>query len=140
MNAKSHVLVVDDEADIRELLAMTLARMGVESHGAATREDAMAAASRRPLMPNLNPMVQYLVWAMEGRGKMSNKEIYKAVERVCKEHGRKLPPNSDAEIRQTLQAHCRTRSQWNGRNDFFVWHERGYWSCNVTSPTINELV
>jgi two-component system response regulator PilR (NtrC family) len=42
MNAKSHVLVVDDEADIRELLAMTLARMGVESHGAATREEALA--------------------------------------------------------------------------------------------------
>ena len=42
MNSKSHVLVVDDEADIRELLAMTLARMGVESHGAATREEALA--------------------------------------------------------------------------------------------------
>ena len=42
MNAKSQVLVVDDEADIRELLAMTLARMGVESHGAATREEALA--------------------------------------------------------------------------------------------------
>lgn len=42
MSAKSHVLVVDDEADIRELLAMTLSRMGVESHGAATREEALA--------------------------------------------------------------------------------------------------
>ncbi|HTD89151.1 MAG TPA: response regulator, partial [Burkholderiales bacterium] len=42
MNAKSHVLVVDDESDIRELLAMTLARMGVESHGAATLEEALA--------------------------------------------------------------------------------------------------
>ena len=42
MNAKSQVLVVDDEADIRELLAMTLARMGVESHGAASREEALA--------------------------------------------------------------------------------------------------
>ena len=42
MNAKSHVLVVDDEADIRELLGMTLTRMGVESHGAATREEALA--------------------------------------------------------------------------------------------------
>jgi len=31
MNVKSHVLVVDDEADIRELLGMTLARMGVDS-------------------------------------------------------------------------------------------------------------
>ena len=42
MNAKRHVLVVDDEADIRELLGMTLTRMGVESHGAATREEALA--------------------------------------------------------------------------------------------------
>jgi two-component system response regulator PilR (NtrC family) len=42
MNAKSQVLVVDDEADIRELLAMTLARMGVESHGAGTCEEALA--------------------------------------------------------------------------------------------------
>lgn len=42
MNAKSHVLVVDDESDIRELLAMTLTRMGVESHGAATQAEALA--------------------------------------------------------------------------------------------------
>ena len=41
-NQKGYILVVDDEADIRELLAMTLARMGVESHGAATREEALA--------------------------------------------------------------------------------------------------
>lgn len=42
MNQKRNVLVVDDEADIRELLGMTLARMGVESHGAASREEALA--------------------------------------------------------------------------------------------------
>ncbi len=42
MNAKSHVLVVDDEADIRELLGMTLTRMGVLSHSAATQGDALA--------------------------------------------------------------------------------------------------
>ena len=45
MNTKSHVLVVDDEPDIRELLGMTLARMGVESHGAATREEALVLLS-----------------------------------------------------------------------------------------------
>ncbi len=51
MSAKSHVLVVDDEADIRELLAMTLTRMGVESHGAATQAEALAllAANRYDL-------------------------------------------------------------------------------------------
>ena len=42
MNAKSQVLVVDDEADIRELLGLTLARMGVDSHGAGTRAEALA--------------------------------------------------------------------------------------------------
>ncbi len=41
-NIKSRVLVVDDESDIRELLAMTLSRMGVESHGAATQAEALA--------------------------------------------------------------------------------------------------
>jgi hypothetical protein len=30
---------------------------------------------------------------MEGRGKMSNHEIYKRVKIVCKEHQRDLPPN-----------------------------------------------
>jgi len=42
MSAKSHVLVVDDESDIRELLGMTLTRMGVESHSAATQGEALA--------------------------------------------------------------------------------------------------
>jgi two-component system response regulator PilR (NtrC family) len=42
MSVKSHVLVVDDEPDIRELLGMTLARMGVESHSAATQGEALA--------------------------------------------------------------------------------------------------
>lgn len=42
MTVKNRVLVVDDEADIRELLGMTLARMGVESHSAATQGEALA--------------------------------------------------------------------------------------------------
>jgi len=42
MNAKSQVLVVDDEADIRELLGMTLARMGLEAHCAASTTEAYA--------------------------------------------------------------------------------------------------
>ncbi len=41
-NTKSHVLVVDDELDIRELLGMTLSRMGVESQSAATQAEALA--------------------------------------------------------------------------------------------------
>jgi two-component system response regulator PilR (NtrC family) len=39
---KSHVLVVDDEADIRELLAMTLSRMGLEAQCAASSAEALA--------------------------------------------------------------------------------------------------
>jgi two-component system response regulator PilR (NtrC family) len=42
MSAKSQVLVVDDEADIRELLGMTLTRMGLEAHCAASTAEACA--------------------------------------------------------------------------------------------------
>ncbi|MBI4205811.1 MAG: sigma-54-dependent Fis family transcriptional regulator [Betaproteobacteria bacterium] len=42
MNAKNQVLVVDDEADIRELLSMTLSRMGLEAHCAASTGEAFA--------------------------------------------------------------------------------------------------
>jgi hypothetical protein len=90
-------------------------------------------------MRDLSPMSQYLIWAMEGRGEMSNRAIYRAVKAVCETHGRKLPPDWEAEIRQTLQACCPGRPQHNGRDDFFVWHGRGYWSCKVTSPTLEEL-
>jgi two-component system, NtrC family, response regulator PilR len=38
--SKSHVLIVDDEADIRELLGMTLTRMGLEADCAATTGEA----------------------------------------------------------------------------------------------------
>src|SRR5687767_8869468 len=40
--SKSQILVVDDEADIRELLGMTLARMGLEAHCAGTTSEALA--------------------------------------------------------------------------------------------------
>ncbi len=88
----------------------------------------------------LTPMARYLIWAMEGRGKMSNQKIYRQVELVCKKHHRELPPNWKSEVRQTLQAHCPGRPQHNKRDDFFVWHSRGYWSCKVKSPTIEDLV
>ena len=51
-----------------------------------------------------------------------------------------LPPNWESEVLQTLQAHCPGRPQHNGRDDFFVWHGRGYWSCKITSPTIDDLI
>lgn len=37
---KAHALIVDDEADIRELLEITLARMGLRTHGASTVAEA----------------------------------------------------------------------------------------------------
>lgn len=85
------------------------------------------------------PMTQYLIWAMEGCGKMSNKEIYREVKKVCEEAGRELPTEWEAEIRQTLQACCPGRPQHNGRDDFFVWHGKGYWSCKVASPSLNDF-
>ena len=42
MSSKSQILVVDDEADIRELLSLTLARMGLDAHCAATTQEAYA--------------------------------------------------------------------------------------------------
>src|SRR5688572_15797374 len=46
MSAKSQVLVVDDEADIRELLGMTLARMGLDAHCASSTTEAYALLAR----------------------------------------------------------------------------------------------
>jgi len=44
--SKPHILVVDDEADIRELLGMTLSRMGLEAHCAASTHEAYALLSK----------------------------------------------------------------------------------------------
>jgi two-component system response regulator PilR (NtrC family) len=46
MSAKSQVLVVDDEADIRELLGMTLARMGLDAHCASSTSEAYALLAK----------------------------------------------------------------------------------------------
>ena len=45
--AAKHVLIVDDEADIRELLVLTLMRMGIEADTAATCEHAFARLAER---------------------------------------------------------------------------------------------
>ncbi len=47
MNRKA-VLIVDDEADIRELLVLTLSRMGVDADSASSVEEATAALKSRP--------------------------------------------------------------------------------------------
>ena len=44
---RKHVLIVDDEADIRELLVLTLSRMGVEPEAVSCVKDAKAALERQ---------------------------------------------------------------------------------------------
>ena len=46
MTTRSQVLVVDDEADIRELLGMTLARMGLDAHCASSTSEAYALLAK----------------------------------------------------------------------------------------------
>ena len=46
MSTRNQVLVVDDEADIRELLGMTLTRMGLETHCAASTVEAFELLAR----------------------------------------------------------------------------------------------
>lgn len=48
MSQKSSCLVVDDETDIRELLVMTLDRMGVEAFSASGVEEAKVLLKQRP--------------------------------------------------------------------------------------------
>jgi two-component system response regulator PilR (NtrC family) len=45
---RKHVLIVDDEADIRELLVLTLSRMGVDAEAVSSVKDAKAALERQP--------------------------------------------------------------------------------------------
>ena len=47
--SEQSVLIVDDEPDIRELLDITLSRMGLETHSAATLEEARDMVTRIPL-------------------------------------------------------------------------------------------
>ncbi|KAA1188344.1 sigma-54-dependent Fis family transcriptional regulator [Pseudohalioglobus sediminis] len=49
--AAQRVLIVDDEPDIRELLDITLSRMGLETHSAATLSEAQSAVSE--VIPDL---------------------------------------------------------------------------------------
>jgi len=44
---RKHVLIVDDEADIRELLVLTLGRMGVEAEAVTSVKEAKAALERQ---------------------------------------------------------------------------------------------
>jgi hypothetical protein len=90
-------------------------------------------------MKDVSTMAQYLIWAMENRRPTTTQEIYRAVQDTCERHGRKLPKEWESEIRQTLQAHCASRPQHNGKDDFFVYHRRGVWSCKVMSTDLAAL-
>lgn len=56
MNAQHTVLVVDDEPDIRELLAITLSRMNLEPVLASTLQEAQACLKRTPCQLCLTDM------------------------------------------------------------------------------------
>ena len=47
MNSRKAVLVVDDEADIRELLVITLSRMGVDADAVQSVKEAESALKSR---------------------------------------------------------------------------------------------
>jgi hypothetical protein len=90
-------------------------------------------------MRDITPVARYLVWAMEGCGIMETQTIYRAFKEVCDKHKHPLPDNLQAEVRQTLQAHCSSSRQYRGRDDLFVYHEPGRWSCKATSPSHDDL-
>jgi hypothetical protein len=72
-------------------------------------------------------IASFMIPAMQGRGIMSNNEIYKAVAQFCAEHKRRIRPNLKAQIRDALQDYCGTYPHPKG--DYFIHHRRGYWSC-----------
>ncbi len=90
-------------------------------------------------MAHLENFAQLLIWAMDGRGTMSNPAIYRELKATAKEHGRTLPPNWESEVRQTLQAHCPTAKQYRGGPDYFEHRGRGQWSCKVSSPSLSSF-
>lgn len=87
-------------------------------------------------MADLMPMVRYLILAMEGRGRMSNRAIHRAVKQ---RFGSELPDHWESEVRQILHAFCCTQPGYNGSNNFFVHHGRGHWSSKVTSSALADL-
>jgi hypothetical protein len=93
----------------------------------------------RVVVQDVSTFAQYLIWAMEDRGTMSNSEIYRAVKDVCARYKRELPEEWEAVVRQTLQAHCASSPQFKGKEDLFVHHEHGLWSCKVRSPTLDQI-
>jgi hypothetical protein len=91
---------------------------------------------------NENEVVDVLILAMKGRGKMGNQAIYRAFERVSNARGRKLAPKWQDQVREVLQAHCAgtpTHERRGRPGDYFVHHARGFWSCKVESR-INDLL
>ena len=89
-------------------------------------------------MRDITPVARYLVWAMEDadHGDVDDLSSFKE---VCDNTKHPLPDNWQAEVRQTLQAHCSSSRQYRGRDDLFVYHEPGRWSCKATSPSLDDL-
>jgi hypothetical protein len=91
----------------------------------------------------LGNFVDIVVGAMEGRGTMSNNEIYRAVKMQAEKVSWGLAKEWEAQVRETLQAYCPGRPEHEKRGrpgDYFVFHADGYWSCKAKLPTIDDLL
>jgi hypothetical protein len=77
-----------------------------------------------------------LVRTMQGRGKMSNGDIYYQVAAVCRELGEPVPSNDH--VRSALQAFCLTAKQYCGGDDLFVHHDFGRWSCKAVALSVDS--
>jgi CheY-like chemotaxis protein/anti-sigma regulatory factor (Ser/Thr protein kinase) len=77
-----HIMVVDDESSVRELLALTLAKCGASVTLAASVSDALA------LLPNLSPDVVISDIAMPG---IDGYEFIQKLRGLVRSHGRDVP-------------------------------------------------
>jgi hypothetical protein len=85
------------------------------------------------------PFVNYLIWAMEGRGRMTLSEINRAVLEQCERFDRPLKSRWQDHVRDALQDYCPTCADYKERGDYFINHEPGVWSCIIRSPNLETL-
>jgi hypothetical protein len=100
------------------------------------RTSSAAAAIIELRRRGASPLRHHLILAMQGRGTMLTKAIYRAVKESCDALNRPLPSNWRSDIRQILQAQCASRPQYKGGADIFIYHKKGHWSCTAKSRSI----
>jgi hypothetical protein len=60
-------------------------------------------------------------------GNASHGRLYAEVRRIRLAAGRSLPEHFESLVRQTLQSHCSSASQYKGGPDLFIWIRSGHW-------------